>query len=225
MAAPLSAGFGLMPDLAPVPELLTDHGVQPHGGSRDIPPQIWRSPFTEQAPAAESLGFDASTLGPGHLTADSLAPAAKMSGNQPAELQLQPDSRGEPIANALSGGSQGTRCSGPAQITGLRSSGHSAAALPSLDASPKQPAPEQRLPPESQRSLGVQPGLDMPPPSWPRASHMFPDQALRSQRIAPLGKLTLLGRLPVVVSLEATLQSMIEVSAVADVSLETTDHC
>ena len=209
-----------MPDLAPVPELLT--GGQPHGGAaHDIPPQTWRSPFTESAPAAESLGVDAidggaclggPAFGPAHLSAGALAPAARLSGSQPAELQLQPDSRGEPTADAVSGGSQGTRCSGPAQITGLRSSGHSAAALPLLDTSPKHPAPQQRLLLESQRSLGVGPGLDMPAPSWPRASHTFSDQALRSQLMAPLGEVC---DLPVLVSLVMGLHPVISVSAVA----------
>ncbi len=220
MAAPSSAAFGPMPDLAPVPELLTDHGGQPHGPN-DMPPQMWRSAFTEPTPAAESMGVDAidggaclggPAFGPAHLSAGALAPAARLSGSQRAELQLQPDSRGEPTADAVSGGSQGTGCSGPAQITGLRSSGHSAAALPLLDTSPKHPAPERRLLLESQRSLGVGPGLDMPAPSWPRASHTFSDQALRAQLMAPLGEVW---DLPVLVSLVMGLHPVISVSAVA----------
>ena len=204
MAAPSSAGFGqMLPDLASPPQLLTDYGGQPHGGET-IAPQIWRSPFTEPAPAAETLGVDAAEGNAcliGHafgLAADAVAPAAKMSGSQPAGVQLHQDSRGEPVAGALSGASQVTRCSESAQMTGLRSSGHSAAALQSLDASPKQSAPEQRLLPEPQRSLGVGEGLDMQAPSWPRASRTFPDQTLRSQLMAPPGKFC---DLPVLMSL------------------------
>ena len=198
VAAPYSAGFSQMPDLAPLPKLLSEReGHLDGGGSQDIPPELWRSPFNELAPAAESLDVDAAQgnacLGEPlfestHLRADALASAAKVSSSQPADVQLQPDCREEPTADALSGASQGTRCSGPAQMTGLRSSGHSAAALPPLAASPKQPAPEQRLLPEPQRSLGAVPGLDMPAPSWPAASHAFPDQAVRSHLMAPLGK-------------------------------------
>ena len=199
MAGPPSAGVGpQMPHLHPGVVLPPEHGEQQAGGGcHQNPLQICKSPFHGVASAAEISGADiaqgdaclgGSPSGLAHHAATAPPLAAMISGSQPTELQLQLDSRGGSAADAISGGSQGTRYSGPPHIPMLKSSGRLAAALHPLDASLQQSASGQGLLPESEGFLGVGPGLDLPLPRQPRPSPTSSDKALRAQLRGPSGE-------------------------------------
>lgn len=187
-----------MPDLA-MAVLSTEHSRrQDREGCQHSSPQIWKSPFLGQAPAAADtpdpdpargdacLGGYSSGLT--HYAAGAPSSAAMISGSQPTELQPRPESRGEPAADAVSGASQGTRCSGAPQSPRLPSSGGSAPALQPLDASPKQLGQGQGLLPDPEASLSMEPGPGLPAPGWLGRCHMLPAQALRAQLRAPSGR-------------------------------------
>ena len=197
IAGPQSAACCQVPDLAPVAVLPTEHSrQQDREGRQHSSFKAWRSPFHGLAPAADTLDTDPSQGDaclrghPSRLNhaADAPPSAAMISGSQPFALQLQPESGGEPAADALSGGSPGTRDSRAPQIPRLPSSVRSAAASQPLNASPKASGQPQAFLPDPEGPFSMDPGPGMPAPSWMGPSHMSAAQALREQLRAASGR-------------------------------------